>query len=151
MSGFTRGFRAVNPPPPRISNPSYKVFNPTEISLHPSYFVWKSLTLTPNPCRNSLSGAACTPLEIFPPTSFKKNENPPLVWMMGKYYYIPSVKVHVFMHLIEWEPTIRIHFLLITSWIFLYPGSLALMIQDKRWLAYDSWEWGCRAMEIFMT
>jgi hypothetical protein len=25
----------------------YKVFNPIKISLHPSYFVWKPLTLTP--------------------------------------------------------------------------------------------------------
>jgi hypothetical protein len=44
------------------------VFNPTKISLHLNYFVWKSLTLTPNRCWGSLSGAACTPLEIFHPS-----------------------------------------------------------------------------------
>ena len=38
--------------------------NPTKISLHPSYFAWKSLTLTRNPCRSPLSGAACTPCFI---------------------------------------------------------------------------------------
>jgi hypothetical protein len=26
----------------------------------------------PNPCRSSLSGAACTPLEMFPPLLLKK-------------------------------------------------------------------------------
>jgi hypothetical protein len=46
------------------------VFNPTKILLHPNYFLWKSLTLTPNPCRSSLSGAACTPQEIFPPLRY---------------------------------------------------------------------------------
>jgi hypothetical protein len=48
-------------------------FNPTKISLHPSYFVWKSLTqsLMSNPCRSSLRGAACIPLEIFLPLLLK--------------------------------------------------------------------------------
>jgi hypothetical protein len=50
--------------------------NPTKISLHPSYFVWKALTQTSNPCRSSLSGATCTPPEFFLPLLL--NENPPL-------------------------------------------------------------------------
>jgi hypothetical protein len=33
--------------PYNLSNPFYKVFNPTKISLHPCYFVWKSLILRP--------------------------------------------------------------------------------------------------------
>jgi hypothetical protein len=41
-------------------------------SLHPSYFVWKALTQTPNLCRSSLSGAACTPPEIFLPLLLNK-------------------------------------------------------------------------------
>jgi hypothetical protein len=50
--------------------------NPPKISLHPSYFVWKALTQTSNPCRSSLSGATCTPPEFFLPLLL--NENPPL-------------------------------------------------------------------------
>jgi hypothetical protein len=47
-----------------LCDPSNKVFNPTKISLHPSYFVWKALTQMSNPCRSSLSGAACSPPEL---------------------------------------------------------------------------------------
>ena len=66
------------------------MFNPTKILLHPSYFVWKSLTLTPNPWRSSLSGAACTPPEIFPPLLLK-NENPPLCEICYPLYLLESV------------------------------------------------------------
>ena len=56
------GVGGVNPPPLNLSNPSYKVFNPTKILLQ------KSLTLIPlTLILSSLSGAACTPLEMFPP------------------------------------------------------------------------------------
>ena len=58
--------------PPRISNPSNKVFNPTKILLHPSYFVWKASTQTPNPCCSSPSGVACTPPEICLPLLLNK-------------------------------------------------------------------------------
>jgi hypothetical protein len=61
------GVGRVKPPAQNLSNSPNKVFNPIKISLHPFYFVWEALTQTPNSCRSSLSGATCTPLEIFLP------------------------------------------------------------------------------------
>jgi hypothetical protein len=54
MDGFT-GLEGLNPT--RISLiPLIKRSTPPKFRFTP-----------PNPCRSSLSGAACTPLEIFPP------------------------------------------------------------------------------------
>ena len=79
MGGFTGGGGlggGLNPSY-NLSNPSYKVFNPTKILLHPSYFVWKSLTLMPNPVE-ACSVVPLAPHQKFFYPSFKKNENPPL-------------------------------------------------------------------------
>jgi hypothetical protein len=51
------------------------MFNPTKISIHPSYFVWKALTQTSNHCRSSLSDATCTPPESFLPLLLNKRKS----------------------------------------------------------------------------
>ena len=53
-------------------NPSNKVFNPTKIYFNPPILCERPITQTPNHCQSSLSGAACTPPEIFLPLLLNK-------------------------------------------------------------------------------
>ena len=65
-------------------------FGPLKV-FSPLLFCVKVFNLTPNPYRSSLSGAACTPREIFPPLLLKKMKIRPCTTSHGQvrtgYFY----------------------------------------------------------------